>query len=106
MKAVVQLFVCVLLAWTIGWFALAAIDQPDRDISLPPKPTSQTVEMFLLWLPLAIAIAISGNAHDPSQLGVWIGLAIQWTTIGVGLFAIARLVGRLIRKRKSVPRNA
>lgn len=106
MKTMMQFAGCVLLAWAVGWFALSAIDQSDRDMRLPPKPVPQSVEMFLLWLPLTIGIAMSGNAHDPSQAGVWIGLAVQWTMIGVGFFAFARLVARLMRKRRSNPENA
>ncbi len=106
MKTAAQFAACILLAWAIGWFALAAIDQSDRDMSLPPKPVPKAVEMFLLGLPIAVGVAISGNAHVPSQTGVWIGLVVQWTAIGVAFFVIARLVGPLTGKRKPSPENA
>jgi Na+-driven multidrug efflux pump len=106
MKSAAQLAACILLAWAIGWFALAGLDQSDRDMRLPPKPVPKSVEMFLLWLPFTVAIAMSGNAHDPSQAGIWIGLVVQWTAIGFVFFVIARFVSRFTRKRKSSPENA
>ncbi|MBL9201024.1 MAG: hypothetical protein JNL39_10985 [Opitutaceae bacterium] len=101
MKTAKQLVVCILLAWIVGWFALRAIDQSDRDLRFPPKPIPQSVQMFLHGLPLLCAIIISGNAHAPSTAGALIGVILQWTITGVIFFFVFRVTASLLRKQRS-----
>jgi hypothetical protein len=100
-KTAKRFSLCIALSWVIGWFAMRAIDDSDRDMSFPPKPIPQAVELFLIFLPLTIAITVSGNVHQPSEVGVWVGLFVQWTTIGVVLYFIMRGVSLAIRKRRA-----
>ena len=90
MKSWKTLVVCIILSWSCGWVALQAIDDSGRDLSLPPKPIPEAVELFLLAIPVTVAIAVSGNAHQPSETGMWIGLFLQWTAIGGILFVVVR----------------
>lgn len=106
MKTLAQITACVLIACLIGTFALKAIDQSDRDLSLPPKPVPKVVETFLLWIPFAVGIAISGNAHAPSQAGVSLGFYAQCAVVGIAFFVITRIASHFVRKRKYSRENA
>ena len=101
MKTVSLLALCVILSWAAGWFAIRAIDQSDRDLRFPPKPIPRSIELFLLGLPLTVAIAVSGNVHQPSGAGLLFGLFIQWTVLGVMLFFLVRAVAFKLRKRRA-----
>ncbi len=37
------------------------------------------VEIFPIWL----AISMSGNVHQPSELAAWLGILLQWIAVGV-----------------------
>ncbi|MDO8540848.1 MAG: hypothetical protein Q7S40_10470 [Opitutaceae bacterium] len=106
MKAAAQLTICILIAWAVGWFAMQSIDDSDRDLSLPPKPIPKVVETFLLWVPISAAILVSGNAHAPSEVGLWLGLVVQWTAIGLLFFVIIRGIGRFRQRPTSETKKA
>lgn len=41
----------------------------------------------LVFIPIMTAILVSGNAHMPSELGIYIGYFIQWFVVGVAIGA-------------------
>ena len=99
-RTVVTLWLCILFSWLVGWVSLRAIDQSDRDLRYPPKPIPKAVEYFLLMVPIMVAYSVSGNAHQPSEFGAWLGIFIQWTVLGVLLFLFVRIVASLRRRFK------
>ena len=50
----------------------------------------------LVFIPIVTAILISGNAHMPSEFGIYLGFLIQWFIVGV---AIGALVWAFKRKK-------
>lgn len=106
MKPAAQLALCIVLAWAVGWFALRALDQSGRDLSLPPKPVPRAVERFLLWLPMYGAVLVGGDAHNPSAVGLWLGFLVQWTLTSTIVFLLLRTVAGRRQKRKHPDRTS
>ena len=49
---------------------------------------------LLVFIPIVIAILISGNAHAPSEFGIYLGFFIEWFTLGIALGALVWLIAR------------
>jgi len=55
-------------------------------------------EGFII-LPLILGIVISGNAHQPSAFGIYLGLFLQWLLVGL---AVAAALWLIARRKKDV----
>jgi hypothetical protein len=49
---------------------------------------------ILVFVPVVTAILISGNAHAPSEFGIYLGFFIEWFIVGVALGAVVWLIRR------------
>ena len=50
-------------------------------------------------LPLMFAILISGNAHNPSEFGLYVGFFLDWLIIGL---VVATVLWAVTRRRERV----
>jgi hypothetical protein len=42
------------------------------------------MDVYLLaYVPLVLAILISGNAHNPSEVGFYVGFFLEWFVVGL-----------------------
>ncbi len=48
----------------------------------------------LVFLPILMAILVSGNVHQPSELGIYVGFFIQWFIVGLAVGTIVWTIAR------------
>jgi hypothetical protein len=99
----------LLLFILCGWLVGAAVSGGFRLLEANRRHFSgetyariEKIEGVFGIVPILTAMIASGNAHAMSDVGGWIGSAVQWTAFGLLLFAISRLrKRRRMRKAKN-----
>jgi hypothetical protein len=84
-------------SWMVG-ATLFAWRILDGHFTAGIDPTSM-LDLFMWIIPITFGILISGNVHQPSELGFLIGAVIQWTAIGLIAWVAHVLVRRMIAVR-------
>ena len=60
----------------------------------------QAMDVYAVaFLPIVVAILISGNAHAPSEFGLYLGVFLDWLII---CLAVAAVLWGINRKRSKV----